>query len=137
MKPEIDNAKTTVCEEDDGATIPPTYLKKLINDIDKTDIETRVSNRSELKFECFTMVYEAEKKGQSSGVYRGCVEKTKYIESSCTYIEEWLNKNNVSSCTTCSDDKCNNEYVGGAAALTMSLGILTLNLLLCVKVFTF
>mgnify|MGYP005981090439 CR=1 FL=1 len=59
MKPEIDNAKTTVCEEDDGATIPPTYLKKLINDIDKTDIETRVSNRSELKFECFTMVYEA------------------------------------------------------------------------------
>ena len=77
-----------------------------------------------------------EEEGETSGVYRGCIEKSKYIDSSCSYLEEWLNKGNV-SCQTCPDDKRNDEYVGGAAALTVSLGIVMLNLLLCVKVFTF
>ncbi|XP_044253533.1 uncharacterized protein LOC123004361 [Tribolium madens] len=133
LSPDANNIKTTTCSTEPTAR---TGLKKSISDIDKLDINPR-GNFEENTFECFSLYFVGED-NQETGVYRGCVEKTNTIISSCEYLKESLKNGNVTNCVTCAEKECNVDDVGGGAAgLTLSLGLIVLNLVICLNVFHF
>ncbi|EFA08123.1 uncharacterized protein LOC663706 [Tribolium castaneum] len=133
LSPATANIKSTVCLSDAGEK---NRIQKEINDINKLDISPR-GNFEENAFECFSLYFEADDANES-GVYRGCVEKTKTVISSCDYLTETLKNGNVSNCKTCAENECNvHDVGGGATGVTVSVALVVLNLVICLNVLHF
>jgi hypothetical protein len=131
VTPDVDNVKVTNCRDLEVSK----GVKKQISDVDQQEIESRISNITEAVSQCFSLYMETGE--NDSGVYRGCIKTAKDILNACEFLAENLpNSGNITTCRVCSEDRCNVDDVGGgAAALTLSLGIVILNLIVCINVF--
>ena len=77
------------------------------------------------------------------GTYRGCVESRNEV---CTYLTDQYRQYGIVKCDSCSSDKCNSDNLlytdedpnnddgNGAAELSLSIGVVILNVLCLARI---